>query len=50
MKQEVTKNISTGNGANEFQVRLLKNDGVGLLTTKNEENYLILDSIDYWYD
>lgn len=50
MKQEVTKKISTENGANEFQVRLLKDDGVGLLTTKNEENYLILDSIDYWYD
>lgn len=50
MKQEVTKNISTENGANEFQVRLLKDDGVGLLTTKNEENYLILDSLDYWYD
>lgn len=50
MKQEVTKNISTENGANEFQIRLLKDDGVGLLTTKNEENYLILDSLDYWYD
>ena len=50
MKQEVTKNITTENGANEFQVRLLKDDGVGLLTTRNEENYLILDSVDYWYD
>jgi len=48
--KEVTKNISTENGANEFQVRLLKDDGVGLLTTKNEENYLILDSIDFWFD
>lgn len=50
MDKEVTKNISTENGANEFQVRLLKDDGVGLLTTKNEENYLILDSIDFWFD
>jgi hypothetical protein len=50
MNQEITKNISTENGVNEFQVRLLKDDCVGLLTTKNEENYLILDSIDYWYD
>ncbi|MBF4467023.1 hypothetical protein [Flavobacterium sp. LC2016-12] len=50
MKQEVIKNISTESGLNEFQVRLLKNEGVGLLTTKKEENYLILDSIDYWYD
>jgi len=50
VKQEVSKNITTENGANEFQVRLLKDDGVGLLTTKNEENYLIFDSVDYWYD
>ena len=50
MKQELSKNISAENGANEFQVRLFQDEGVGLLTTKNEENYLILDSIDYWYD
>ncbi|MFN6077316.1 MAG: hypothetical protein ACK46Y_17310 [Fluviicola sp.] len=50
MKQEVTKKITTENGTNIFQVRWLKYDGVGLLTTENEENYLILDSVDYWYD
>lgn len=50
MNQEVTKNISTEDGASEFQVRLLKDEGVGLLTTKNSKNYLILDSIEYWYD
>lgn len=50
MKQELTKNIMTKKGVNEFQVRLLKDEGVGLLTTKNEENFLILDSIDYWFD
>jgi hypothetical protein len=50
VKKEVTKIITTENGATEFQVRLLKDDGVGLLTTKKDENYLVLDSIDYWYD
>ncbi|RZJ53374.1 MAG: hypothetical protein EOO44_08710 [Flavobacterium sp.] len=50
MHQEITKNIATANGSNEFQIRVLKEEGVGLLTTRNEENYLILDSIDYWYD
>jgi len=50
LKQEVIKNISTESGENEFQIRLLKNDGVGLLTTKSEQNYLILDSLDFWYD
>lgn len=50
MKQEVLKNIATENGTTTFQVRLLKDEGVGLLTTQNDENYLILDSIEYWYD
>lgn len=50
MKQDVSKNITTKNGVNEFQIRLLKDDGVGLLTTRTEENYLILDSLDYWFD
>lgn len=49
-KQEITRKIETEKGAKEFQVRLLKDEGVGLLTTKSEENYLILDSLDYWYD
>lgn len=50
MKQEISKNIITEKSEKEFQVRLLKEDGVGLLTTKTEINYLILDSLDYWYD
>ena len=50
MKLEISKNIITEKGDKEFQIRLLKKDGVGLLTTKNETNYLILDSLDYWYD
>ena len=47
---EITKDIRTENGMSEFQVRLLKGEGVGLLTTRQEKNYLILDSKDYWYD
>jgi hypothetical protein len=49
---DITKqlNITTEFGENEFQVRFLKEDGVGILTTRNEKNYLILDSLDYWYD
>ena len=44
------KTYSIEKGEDEFQVRLLKDDGVGLLTTKSDNNYLILDSLDYWYD
>jgi len=50
MDSEKILNITTESGESEFQVRFLKNDGVGLLTTKTEKNYLILDSLDYWYD
>ena len=46
---EITKEIQAGNES-EFQVRLLKNEGVGLLTTRQGNNYFILDSLDYWYD
>ncbi|MES2776115.1 MAG: hypothetical protein V4722_18200 [Bacteroidota bacterium] len=50
MQKVIIKNITTDKGENEFQVRILKEDGVGLLTTKNDDNYLMLDSLDYWYD
>ena len=44
------KTIITPEGENEFQLRILKEEGVGLLTTRSEKSYLILDSLDYWYD
>ena len=49
-EMEITKNIQTENGMSEFQIRLLKNEGVGLLTTRQNDSYFILDSSDYWYD
>lgn len=50
METKLIKDIQTEKGDKVFQVRLLKQEGVGLLTTHNEDNYLILDSLDYWYD
>ena len=47
---EMEKPIQTENGGSEFQVRLLKNEGIGLLTDRSGGNYLILDSLEYWYD
>jgi hypothetical protein len=44
------KKIQTENGLDEFQVRLIRADGVGLLTNRKNKSYLILDSLDYWYD
>jgi hypothetical protein len=50
MSNKTTKSITTENNENEFQVRFLEDEGVGLLTTKTGINYLVLDSLDYWYD
>jgi hypothetical protein len=50
MQTEITKDIQTESGENEFQIRLIKSEGVGLLTSISEKSYLLLDSIDYWYD
>ena len=47
---EIAKEIQTEKGISEFQIRLLKNEDVGLLTTRENDNYFILDSINYWYD
>ena len=48
--QIISKNIITEEGEDKFQIRLIKDEGVGLFTTTLEKNYLILDSIDFWYD
>ena len=37
-------------GETEFQIRYIKEEGVGLATTRSGKNYLILDSLDYWFD
>lgn len=50
MKKDIFKNIITEKGESEFEIRFFDKEGVGLLTTKSNENYLIHDSIDYWYD
>ncbi len=50
MNNKTTKTITAENNENEFQVRFLEDEGVGLLTTKTGINYLVLDSLDYWYD
>lgn len=47
---KIRKNIITSEGEDEFQIRYISNENVGLLTTRSKKSYLILDSIDYWYD
>jgi hypothetical protein len=50
MSNKTTKAITAENNENEFQLRFLEDEGVGLLTTRTGINYLVLDSLDYWYD
>lgn len=46
----VTIDISTASGDREFEFRWQRDEGVGVLTTKNDESFLVLDSIDCWFD
>ncbi|HNX58317.1 MAG TPA: hypothetical protein PKK43_04410 [Spirochaetota bacterium] len=45
-----TKNLITDSNEDVFSFRLNKVESVGLATTESGNNYLLLDSIDYWYD
>ncbi len=47
---KIRKNIITPDGEDEFQIRYIRDENVGLAATHSEKSYLILDSIDYWYD
>lgn len=47
---KIRKKIITPDGEDEFQVRYIRYENVGLLTTRSKKSYLILDSMDYWYD
>jgi hypothetical protein len=46
----LSKTIVTGDGEREFQIRVLPEEGAGLLTTRSDKSYFLLDSLDYWYD
>ncbi|MBR6768161.1 MAG: hypothetical protein IKM34_01580 [Clostridia bacterium] len=46
----IQKNMITSDGEDEFQIRYIRNENVGVLTTRSEKSYFILDSQEYWYD
>ncbi len=48
--EKIEKDIRTPDGEDEFQIRCFRDDAVGILTTRSEKSYFILDSKDYWYD
>ena len=49
-KAVISKSIVTEDDETEFQVRLIAHQGVGLLSARNGKSYLVLDSIEYWFD
>lgn len=49
-EEKIRKCIITPDGEDGFQLRYIFDENVGLLTARSEKSYLILDSIDYWYD
>ncbi|NML21376.1 hypothetical protein HHL16_10855 [Pseudoflavitalea sp. G-6-1-2] len=48
--QLLSKDIITKDGEKKFQIRIMKDEAVGLFTAADNKNYLILDSADYWFD
>ncbi len=46
----IQKNIMTPDGEDEFQIRYIRDENVGILTSRSDKSYFILDSKDYWYD
>lgn len=42
--------VESQNGKREFQLRFFVEEGVGLLTARDGECYLIRDSVERWYD
>lgn len=50
MQTFVSKPIITSDGEKEFQIRYIRDESVGVITTRTDESYFILDSADYWYD
>ena len=44
------KKIIGLDGEDEFQIRFICDENVGILTSRTEKSYFILDSKEYWYD
>lgn len=46
----IRKPITTPDSEDEFQIRFIRMEQVGVLTTRSEKSWFILDSKDFWYD
>lgn len=46
----IRKHIVTPEGEEEFEIRFIPDEQVGIVTTRSEKSWFILDSKDFWYD
>lgn len=46
----ISRDIITPEGEQEFQLRYMRDENVGVVTTRTNRSFFILDSKDYWYD
>ncbi len=49
-EEKLLKEIIAPNGEDEFQIRYLRDESVGILTSRSDKSYFLLDSKEYWYD
>lgn len=49
-EEKIKKDIITSDGEEEFQIRYVRGDNAGVLTSRSNKSYFILDSVGFWYD
>lgn len=49
-EERISKSIIALNGEDEFEIRYIRDEDVGIITSRSGKSYFILDSKEYWYD
>ena len=49
-EEKLIKEIISPSRENEFQIRYLRDENIGIITSRTGKSYFVLDSQEYWYD
>ncbi|MBQ7343657.1 MAG: hypothetical protein IJW53_02700 [Clostridia bacterium] len=49
-ERKIQKEIVSSIGEDEFQIRYIRDENAGILISRSDKSYFILDSKEYWYD
>ena len=49
-EEKIRKKINTQKGDDEFEIRFISEENVGVITSRSNESFFLLDSQEYWYD